>query len=428
MTTADRLEQDLPELMSELAVARVPDYFDDMLRQTAATRQRPSWSSLGKWIPIGVLGRTSTARLVPWRPVVLAAILVLLTTVALAAVAGSRLRVPDLFAPSGRGLVLFSSESGDILLLDPATGATADVLGGSTFDASPRVAPDGQRFAFLRGSGADARWHVANIDGSGVVEVLPFGRDDDALTWSSGSDRLVVTPGGDGMGGIPSLVNLNDGTSRQLAGEMAFLAAIWRPGTDQLILTQQGEDDRNRFYLIDADGTNLKAIPASTYAVNSPAVSPDGASIAYVSATTPGTVHLSPTSLHASDGERPIHVLDLDTGIDRVVTTDGNGSEGYLYFDPRFSPDGSKLLVDRYLGNGYRLAIVPLDGTDKIVEIGPSQDAAADPRLAAFSPDGTEVLATFMFDGSTWLLPISGEPGRRVSGPTNLQWSWQRKP
>ena len=45
MTAFDRIEPRIPELMDELAPAQVPDYFDDMLRQTARTRQRPAWLS-----------------------------------------------------------------------------------------------------------------------------------------------------------------------------------------------------------------------------------------------------------------------------------------------------------------------------------------------------------------------------------------------
>ena len=37
MTAFDRIEPRLPELMAELAPASVPDYFDDMLRQTGRT-------------------------------------------------------------------------------------------------------------------------------------------------------------------------------------------------------------------------------------------------------------------------------------------------------------------------------------------------------------------------------------------------------
>ncbi len=42
MTTFERFEREMPELMTELSPARVPDYFDDMLRadrpHTAAAR------------------------------------------------------------------------------------------------------------------------------------------------------------------------------------------------------------------------------------------------------------------------------------------------------------------------------------------------------------------------------------------------------
>ena len=51
------------ELIDELAAAGVPDYFDDMLRTTTQARQRPAWSNLERWLPMGVIAR-------PRRPVV----------------------------------------------------------------------------------------------------------------------------------------------------------------------------------------------------------------------------------------------------------------------------------------------------------------------------------------------------------------------
>ena len=60
MTPFDRVEPRIPELMSELAPARVPDYLDDMLRQTARSRQRSARLSLERWLPVGVTARTDT--------------------------------------------------------------------------------------------------------------------------------------------------------------------------------------------------------------------------------------------------------------------------------------------------------------------------------------------------------------------------------
>ena len=54
MTAFDRFERAIPELMTELAPSHVPDYFDDLLQQTARTRQRPAWSALERWLPMDV--------------------------------------------------------------------------------------------------------------------------------------------------------------------------------------------------------------------------------------------------------------------------------------------------------------------------------------------------------------------------------------
>jgi len=51
MSPTDRPTRSLPDLMAELAPPRVPDYFDDMLKATARTRQRPAWTSLERLLP-----------------------------------------------------------------------------------------------------------------------------------------------------------------------------------------------------------------------------------------------------------------------------------------------------------------------------------------------------------------------------------------
>jgi Mrp family chromosome partitioning ATPase len=81
MTSFDRIEQRMPELMADLASAGVPDYFDSMLQQAAATRQRPAWASLERWLPMGAVARTDTLRSPALRPIL---VLLLLGHVAIA--------------------------------------------------------------------------------------------------------------------------------------------------------------------------------------------------------------------------------------------------------------------------------------------------------------------------------------------------------
>ena len=103
MTAFDRVEPRIPELMDELAPARVPDYFDDLLRQTARTRQRPAWSSLERWLPMGVIARSDTLGQVPWRPIAIAAMLIAAAATTLVLIAGSQRRLPPApFGPTSR--------------------------------------------------------------------------------------------------------------------------------------------------------------------------------------------------------------------------------------------------------------------------------------------------------------------------------------
>ena len=57
MMPTNRFERQLPVLLDELAQARTPDYFDDLLRLTARTRQRPAWTLLERWLPMVDIAR-----------------------------------------------------------------------------------------------------------------------------------------------------------------------------------------------------------------------------------------------------------------------------------------------------------------------------------------------------------------------------------
>ena len=103
MTTFERFERSIPELMTELAPARVPDYFDDMLQQTEGVTQRPAWSFPERWLPVDIAARPLVTRSFPWRPLAVLALLALLIAAGLAVYVGSQNRVPPPFGVAGNG-------------------------------------------------------------------------------------------------------------------------------------------------------------------------------------------------------------------------------------------------------------------------------------------------------------------------------------
>ncbi len=115
----------------------------------------------------------------------------------------------------------------------------------------------------------------------------------------------------------------------------------------------------------------------------------------------------------------------------RAVSDKGvDFSPNYPFTDlsPRFSPDGTKLLVERYEDTTYQLTILAADGRGPIVPLGTMHPQGTDGAWATFSPDGTKVLATYQDDGTTWQFDVLTGQAERLdwSIPKGYAASWQR--
>jgi YVTN family beta-propeller protein len=115
-----------------------------MLRLTARTRQRPAWSSFERWLPMGVIARAAPIRQVPWRPILLVALVGLLAAAALVVLSGAgKPRLPAPFGPTSRAQVgepvaprwfaadgqsLWVHEPTSLVRLDLATSAITGIV------------------------------------------------------------------------------------------------------------------------------------------------------------------------------------------------------------------------------------------------------------------------------------------------------------
>jgi len=405
--TASGLADRLPELMEELAPARVPDYFDDILQATARTRQRPAWTSLGRWIPMDLAVRPAPFGLGSWRPLLTMLVIVALLVAAGAfLIAGSKRELPPLFGPARNGALIYSNETGDIFSLDPATGRAATIIGGASDDRFPYVSPDGQRFLFVRLSGPVPMLYSANVDGTGVREVATAVASS-WNAWSPDGQRIVYIAEG---GGMPFIYDVTSGATRELAVSSPVHAAHWL--TDgQLLLVEEPEGSRT-FWTINADGSDQHLL-----------VTPDACCGQSVLAGR-GLVGWTSWSPLA-DGHGTIHLLDVASGIDKpLASTD---KPEFHFLDPRFSPDGNWILVNQHtpLVDGVQPALIAADGSGEAIPIGPALTKNDSEIRASFSPDGTKMLITYD-DGSAWLFAIPSGEGSPMTWTGVTDASWQR--
>jgi Tol biopolymer transport system component len=411
MTAFDRIERRLPELLDELGAAGVPDYFDDMLRTTTQDRQRPAWSSLERWLPMGVIARPLPIRPIPWRLIALAALLVVLAAATLVYVGSRRVVLPP-FGLAGNGAILIGTAGGDIVTVDPASGRPAPIVSGSTFDDGPLYSRDRQQFIFNRGTSATdtatALW-IAYADGSDAHELFPAGTDVGWLEWSPTGDRVLITPTVDGKGTI-AIVNLADRSQTNIPIDLDVVAASWRPNHDQFVVTAKSGDNRT-FWVINADGSGKRPIRVSPYAINTPALSPDGTKLAYATWEPNGV-------------EGRIRIVDIDAGGDDTLTPGSH--DGYVWQNPWFSPDGTHLLLQRYLQGTYtsQVAILATDGSGTATVMGPeTENPAAD---AIYSPDGTTIIATYSNAKVTWTFDADGTNAHQAPFTALRGQTWQR--
>jgi Tol biopolymer transport system component len=398
MTSERRFEQDLPELLADLAPVRRPDYEDDIVRQTAPMRQRPAWMFLERWLPVSVMTtRAFAAPPIRWRIVGVVALLLLALAVGLVLVAGSRPHVPAPFGPAANGLVAFA-KSGDIYTADPATGVTKAVVTGSEADLAPVFSPDGTHLAFARRQGAAlARLLVARSDGTGTVVVTP----DPLAGLDSGADipfsvpQWTFSPDGTEIalwstaetGGKLWIAQADGSGMRQVNVPFGVVEASWLPPDgSKLIVTSISSGGPNSVYVVDPKTSASAPIvaPKSGIGLDYVRPSPDGSRLAY-------SASILGQNAPDSGNSYQVHVVGIDGQGDHQLPM----PSGAMFQDaPAWSNDGTRLAITR----GYAphnedmvLAVVPADGSGTGVESAHKLTGCCD-TLLQWSPDDTSIL------------------------------------
>ena len=420
MTRFERVEPRLTELLTDLAAPSLPDYTDDVLARTAGLRQRPRWTLPERWLPMGVLAQRSVyIPRVPWRTVIVVALL-LVTLAAILAWAGSQRRAAPPFGLARNGLIMFAAD-GDLHTWNPDTGETKTILTGATDDFTGVFSRDGTRLAFLRREGPSDSGpdlisiQVANPDGTNPIDLTGPLDAPDQWNWSPSGDAIAFQSKIDGRPTLQLVPTDGSSPPRVLDTGMAVTFPDWLPpGGDEIVfrgLTETPDGKTNGLYAISPDGGEPRTLTATSdlgeLELNAPWPSPDGTHLLY-QAWDPIAQLLTS------------HVLDIATGADTPLPRTGaRFGEG----DGMFSPDGSLVAYRGIEDGGFRLYVVPADGS-------------AEPRALTgiiredawheFSPDGTKVMLNLKGVGRTLLIDVETGDTESLSSTGPEPATWQR--
>jgi hypothetical protein len=424
--SVDRLERRLPEVLTELSLPRVPDYVDDLLSRTERMSQRPGWTFLERWIPVSTYtDALSLRRPIPLRLLIAVALVLALIVAAVALYVGTQKHVPPPFGPARNGMIV-SASAGDILAIDPATGASRKLIAGPHLCCSD-VSPDGQHISYLRfgplGDDDLAAMVIANVDGSTVREIPGQAiAAYDGGEWAPTGDRILVV----NRSATLSIVDTATGAVTSVDLPFRAIQASWIGTTGDVLLTQQvtntvpNGSTLDIYRLTPGATTGATLVATLQNAVDPPKVSPDGTKFLYF-----------------TWGPEPhrtgkIHVFDLAAKQDREVSPPEAPGSAHTeeWENPWWAPDSMHIAADRLTVADNYVAIISLAGGEPI-NVAPPPGAPAGGKccnIIRVAPDAASVLVRYGPDATdpTYLFPISGGTGQKVSWSFGEEFSWQR--
>ena len=436
MTTDQRFERDLPDLLADLYLGPTPDYRDDVLARTSRSRQRPAWTLPERWLPMAVVDRRRVlAPNVPWRAVAVIGLIAILLAALLAAYAGSRPRLPAPFGPAANGAILYA-KGGDIFVRSDASGTARVLIGDPARDEAPLFSRQGDRFMFFRvisDTGAcDCEVWLANADGSGAHKLAGPYTNPTTWDWSPDGSKIVISHGIPAVSAI-TVIPTDGSPPKTLDLGTPAADPTWRPPNgDQIAFRGGGPSGKAHVYLVHSDGTGLTSLDLPTQDIapehdfnHGFTWSPDGRRLAYE------TVERFDKAKVGVDSGLRIHIAEVDPNgkvtADRRVEFDPTADNE---LQPVWLPAGDRIVFQTREGNADFLSIgvVPSpsgSGHESATRIGGSSTSGGGIGFE-IAPDGRSLLVLYWQETTTWVYDLDKMRATQTDmGPLDVA-SYQR--
>jgi Tol biopolymer transport system component len=423
MSALDRFELGLPDRLEDLAAPRVPSYYDNVIRTTARTRQRPGWTFAERWLPMSTFtDRMVTVPRAPVRALAVVAILVLALAALLVLAVGSRQpRVPPPFGPAENGRIVWVDAAGSIVAADADGSNEVTLVVGPSLDR-PMFSPDGIRLLYLRDAPAGTELIVSDADGANPVTIAS-GLPAVGAVWGPDSRSIVIA-----REGTLSRLEAKAGAEPVVIAEGADDGFDWnvepsklfRPPAGEEIAWIRGAGADMAIVIANADGSSPREIltPVTAgfpyFGLGNLRWSPDGTRLSFVA------------TLSGDGAATRVYLLDAGGGTPRRLTHSEPTGVIIGENNPQWSPDSTRILLQVWRMAGDATDVRPLTVVD--VASGDEREigSASLDGFASFgwSPDGRSVLSV---DDSGTVRVLDAE-----SGLAGAPWtaesgaSWQR--
>jgi TolB protein len=208
---------------------------------------------------------------------------------------------------------------------------------------SPSWSPDGKQVAYVSFEKKTSEIYIQNVATGSRRKLASFKGINGAPAWSPDGRQLALTLSRDGNPEI-YVMDVNSGSLKRLTNSVSIdTEPVWTPDGKSIVYTSD-RGGSAQLYRVAAWGGSAKRLTFEGKYNAGADISPDGRKIVMV---------------HGEGGRYRIAVLDLDSGLLRVLT------DGHLDESPSFSPNGSMIIYATGAGNREVLSAVSVDGRFK---------------------------------------------------------------
>jgi dipeptidyl aminopeptidase/acylaminoacyl peptidase len=429
MDRSARVDRTLPVLFDQLAEARIPDYLEAAIERASTRPQRPAWTFPERWLPVELVTTRVPSTRIPWRQVVVLALLTALLATMLAVYVGSQ-RLPQPFGPAANGLVVYS-DSGDIYVRNAVDSPPRLLIGGPDTDLIVGFSRQGDRFLFARqpNESAPITLGISRPDGTGVQQLDGEYQLISGVDWSPAGDAVAVTHSVKGRD-VLSILPSDGSPATDFDLDVTATEVAWRP-PDGTQLSFRGKDGRDwGLYLIDRDGTGLERLGIHSdrlfdteYDVRDHRWSSDGGRVMFDQIHDVQAGNHSGLRIHVAEIARDGAVLSdkrfefEDWADDELNATFLPGTDRIVYQRRRGNED---------VGITDTLKIAQLADGAEPIDLG-IESTAGQGVGYEISPDGTQLIAILWGEKQTYVTDLATYESTAAPFVSDEGATWQRR-
>lgn len=286
----------------------------------------------------------------------------------------------------------------------------------ATENTEPSLAPtDAQmcsRIAFVLYNNDSGQIYTACPDGSQLTALTQDPSAHNQPAWSPDGTRIAYASNACGRSQI-YVMNADGSSAQQITSELTNDQPVWLP--DGRSLAFRTTDGKGLWWWrqVDLNGGAVTRLnePSYDFFYPQPAWSPDGRYEALMSLAEQAA---------RNDGSSQIHIKDLSSGTETALTSDT-----WANISPVFSPDSTRIAFFSERDGTYdvyALYVMNIDGSGLRRVSQPIYDGSA---VASWSPDGTEIIVSSLYDPQALIYVAANGSSRAFlqgTGVTAAAW------